>query len=330
VLPRVVRLFLQYALVLLAAITLNFLLPRMAPGDVVDYLLPPEDAGALTEEQRIEFLGRYGLDEPMHVQYREYVTGLARGDMLLSARYTRPVRDLVLERLPWTLLLVGTSTILAIVIGTAAGFRSAFRRGRATDVSTMSGFMLIDAMPPFFVALLLMLVFSVHLGIFPVYGAIPTVPAEGLELVLGVAQRLALPATALTLAMLGTMYLVARPALVSELREDYVLMAQAKGLPRRKVRRHAARNALLPVSTIALINLGNMVGGATVIETVFSYPGLGRLIYESVLSRDYPVLQGAFFILAVTVILANLVADLLYPLLDPRVRQPLTTRSVGA
>jgi peptide/nickel transport system permease protein len=326
---RVVRLVLQYSLVLLAAIALNFLLPRMAPGDVVDYLLTPEDASALTEEERQAFLGRYGLDQPTHVQFREYVVGLARGDLLLSARYGRPVRDLVLERLPWTLLLVGTATVTAIAVGTIAGIRSAWRRGRAADVGTLTLFMLIDAMPPFFVALLLMLGFSVHLGWFPVYGAIPTVPAEGLTWVLAVGQRLVLPATALTLAMLGTMYLVARPAMVSELREDYVLMAQAKGLPRRGVRRHAARNALLPVSTIALINLGNVVGGATVIETVFSYPGLGRLIYESVLSRDYPVLQGAFFVLAVTVIAANFIADLLYPLLDPRVRRPAgTTRSV--
>jgi peptide/nickel transport system permease protein len=322
VLARVVRLILQYALVLTAAIALNFLLPRLAPGDVVDYLLPPEEASALTEEERAAYLGRYGLDQPLPEQFRQYAVGLARGDMLLSARYGRPVRDLVLERLPWTLLLVGTATVVAIAVGTVAGIRSAWRRGRAADVSTLTLFMLIDAMPPFFIALLLMLGFSVHLGWFPVYGAIPNVPAEGLEWVLAVAQRLVLPATALTLAMLGTMYLVARPAMVAELREDYVLMAQAKGLPRRDVRRHAARNAMLPVSTIALINLGNVVGGATVIETVFSYPGLGRLIYESVLARDYPVIQGAFFVLAVTVIAANFLADLLYPLLDPRVRRP--------
>jgi peptide/nickel transport system permease protein len=320
---RILRLVLQYGLVLFAAITLNFVLPRLAPGSVVDYLLPPEDAGALTDEQRIAFLAQYGLDQPTHVQFGRYVGGLARGDMLTSARYSRPVRDVVFERLPWTLLLVGTATVVAILVGTIAGFRSAWKRGRATDVSTLTGFMTLDAMPMFFIALLLMLVFSVHLGWFPIYGAIPTMPAEGLEFALAVGRRLVLPALSLTLGFLGTIYLVARPALVSELREDYVLMAQAKGLPRRQVRRHAQRNALLPVTTIALINLGTMVGGATVVETVFSYPGLGRLVYESVLARDYPVLQGAFFILAVTVIVANFIADLLYPILDPRVRRPM-------
>lgn len=320
---RGVRLVVQYGLVLFAAVTVNFALPRLAPGDVTDYLIPPEQAGSITEEQRQGILARYGLDEPLPVQFRDYVTGLARGDLLISARYSRPVTDIILERLPWTLLLVGTSTVLAVVIGTVAGFRSAWKRGRATDVTTMSTFMLIDSMPPFFLGLLLILVFSVHLGLFPIFGAVPTLPADGFELVLEIGKRLVLPAVSLTAAMLGTIYLVARPALVSELREDYVLMAQAKGLTRRQVRRHAERNALLPVATMVLINLGTVVGGATVIETVFSYPGLGRLLYESVLARDYPVLQGTFFILAVTVLAANFVADLLYPLLDPRVRRPM-------
>ena len=320
---RVVRLVLQYGLVLFAAVTVNFALPRLAPGDVTDYLIPPEQAGSITEEQRQEILARYGLDEPLPVQFRDYVTGLARGDLLISARYSRPVTDIILERLPWTLLLVGTSTVLAVVIGTVAGFRSAWKRGRASDVTTMSTFMLIDSMPPFFLGLLLILVFSVQLGLFPIFGAVPTLPADGLDLVAEIGRRLVLPVVALTAAMLGTIYLVARPALVSELREDYVLMAQAKGLTRRQVRRHAERNALLPVATMVLINLGTVVGGATVIETVFSYPGLGRLLYESVLARDYPVLQGTFFILAITVLAANFVADLLYPLLDPRVRRPL-------
>jgi peptide/nickel transport system permease protein len=239
----------------------------------------------------------------------------------VSARYARPVRDLVLERLPWTLLLVGTATTVAIAAGTLAGFRSGWRRGRTSDVSTLTLFMALDAMPIFFIALLLMLVFSVQLGWFPIYGAVPTMPTAGVDLVLAVARRLVLPASSLALGFVGTVYLVARPAMVAELREDYVLMAQAKGLPRKAVRRHAERNALLPVTTIAFINLGTMVGGATVVETVFSYPGLGRLVYESVLARDYPVLQGAFFILAVTVIAANFLADLVYPVLDPRVRR---------
>jgi peptide/nickel transport system permease protein len=181
--------------------------------------------------------------------------------------------------------------------------------------------MIADSMPPFFVALMLILLFAVTLEWFPVVGATPSVPMEGLAFVVEVGRRAVLPVVSLSFMTLGTMYLVARPALISELREDYVLLAEAKGLSPRRVRRHAQRNALLPVSTLTLMNLGTVVGGATVIETVFSYPGLGLLIYESVQARDYAVLQGAFFVLAVAVVLANLLADLLYPVLDPRVRR---------
>lgn len=320
---RILVLVVQYGLVIIAAVVLNFMLPRLAPGDVSDFLLPPDTAGSLTEEERQEYLAQFGLDAPTHVQFREYVVGLTRGDLGLSARYGRPVRNLVAERLPWTVLLVGTASIAAIAVGTFAGFRSAWKRGRAADVSTLSGFMVADSMPPFFVALMLMLVFSVTLGWFPIAGATSTVPSEGFAFLAEVAHRLVLPAVSLMFAMLGAVYLVARPSLVAELREDYVFMAQAKGLTRSQVRRHAERNALLPVTTLALINFGTIVGGATVIETVFSYPGLGLLIYQSVLARDYATLQGSFFILAITVIVANLVADLLYPLLDPRVRRPV-------
>lgn len=312
----------QYALVLAAIVVLNFALPRLAPGDAVDYLIPPEQAGALTVEQRSRVLSLYGLDEPIFVQFERYVSGLATGDLQISVRYRRPVVDVIAERIGWTVLLVGSAVVLAMLIGTVLGFRSAWRRGRRSDVGTLSAVMLADSIPPFFVGMLLILVFSVGLGWFPVFGALPNTDVAGLSAVGDVLQRLVLPLVTLTVAAIGPIYLVARSALVSELGEDYVLMARAKGLGGRAVRRHAQRNALMPVVTIGLLEVGALVGGAAVVETVFSYPGLGRLIYESVLARDYPVLQGVFLLLAVGVILANLVGDLLYPLLDPRVRRP--------
>lgn len=311
----------QYGGVLFAAIVLNFVLPRLAPGDAIDYLLPPEQAGALTPEQRTEVLNRFGLDDPVLTQFGAYLAGIARGDLLVSVRFGRPVTSLLFERVGWTLLLVGGALVLSTVIGAALGFRSAWRRGTSTDTGTLGGVMFLDALPPFFVGTLLLLAFSVGLGWFPSYGAVSGQGAEGLGQVVEVLRRAVLPIATLTIAGLGPMYLVARSALVGELQEDYVLMAEAKGLTDREVRRHAARNALLPVSTVALVGLGSLVGGAAVVETVFSYPGLGRLIYESVLSRDYPVLQGAFLLLIVTVVVANLLNDLAYPLLDPRVRR---------
>jgi peptide/nickel transport system permease protein len=317
------RTFLQYALVLAAAVCLNFALPRLAPGDVVDYLFPPEHGGVLTAEQRTAVLDEFGLDEPLPTQFGRYLAGLARGDLLLSVRYGRPVADLLVERVGWTVLLVGPSRVLAAAIGTLLGFRSARRRGSRRDAGELSGVMLVDSLPPFFLGMLLLLVFAVELRWVPSFGAQPSVAENGFALVTEVAKRLALPLVTLTLASIGPVYLVARSALLTELREDYVLMAEAKGLPERRVRRHAQRNALLPVSTVVLLGLGTMAGGAVVVETVFSYPGLGRLIYESVLARDYPVLQGAFLLLVLGVLAANFVSDLLYPLLDPRVRRPV-------
>lgn len=319
--PHLVRTGLQYAAVLLAAIVLNFALPRLAPGDAIDYLLPPEQAGALTPEQRTAILDQFGLEDPMPEQFGRYLAGIARGDLLVSVRFGRPVTSLLRERVGWTLLLVGSSVVLSTLIGTVLGFRSAWRRGTRTDTGTLGVVMFLDALPPFFVGMMLLLAFSVGLGWFPSYGAIATSEATGLTMVKEVLERAVLPIATLTIAGLGPMYLVSRSALVGELQEDYVLLAEAKGLSDRAVRRHAARNALLPVSTVALVGLGTLVGGAAVVESVFSYPGLGRLIYESVLARDYPVLQGAFLLLIVTVVVANLLNDLAYPLLDPRVRR---------
>jgi peptide/nickel transport system permease protein len=317
-----VRAFLQYGGVLVVAVCLNFALPRLAPGDVVDYLFPPEQSSALSPEQRARVLAQFGLDEPLPQQFQRYVAGIARGDLMVSVRYGSPVRDLLVARLGWTLLLVGGAVVLSTIAGTLLGFSSAWRRGSSRDAGTLTSVMLVDSMPPFFVGMLMILLFSVTLGWLPTFGARAVVPAVGLAAAGEVLQRLVLPLVTLTLASIGPIYLVARSALVSELAEDYVLMAEAKGLTPRQVRRHAQRNALVPVATVAAIGMGTLVGGAAVVETVFAYPGLGRLIYESVLARDYPVLQGAFLLLAIGVIVANLLVDLLYPVLDPRVRRP--------
>jgi len=320
---RGARIALQYAGVLFVAIVLNFALPRLAPGDAVDYLLPPEAAGEVTAAERESVLAQYGLGGSPVTQFGSYLSRLAEGDLGVSIRYGQPVTEVLTERIGWTLLLVGGALALSTLLGVLLGFFAAWRRGSKSDTMSLTGVMVLDAMPPFFVGLLLILVFSVSLGWLPIFGALPATEASGLALVFEAGQRLILPLVTLTLGFVGTVYLIARASLVGELQEDYVLMAEAKGLSPRQVRRHAQRNALLPVVTITLVGLGTLIGGAAVVETVFSYPGLGRLIYESVLARDYPVLQGAFLLLAVGVLLCNFVADLLYPLLDPRLRRPV-------
>ena len=310
------------ALVLGVAVILNFALPRLAPGDPIDFLIPAEQASLVSPEQRSQLAASYGLNGSQWEQFTRYIANLAQGDLGTSTRHGRAVTDLLAERLPWTLLLVGTSVVLSTLAGAALGFRSAWRRGTKSDVRTLTSVMVADSFPPFFVALLLVLLFSVTLQLLPVFGALPAGEAHGLALAAEVARRAILPIASLTIAGLGSAYLVARSAAVGELGEDYVTMAAAKGLAPAGVRRHARRNALVPVWTVAMLNVGALFGGAAPVETVFAYPGLGRLIYESVLSRDYPVLQGCFLLIAFGVIAANLVAELVYPVLDPRVRRP--------
>lgn len=312
----------QYALVLLVAVSLNFAIPRLAPGDPIDYLIPSEQVATITPEQRDRILAQFGLEKPLLEQYWLYLAGISQGDLGYSVQTGRPVTDMLLERLPWTIVLVGGAIVLSLVVGAGAGFFAAARRGGRTDAGGLALFMAVDSMPPFWIGMLLLVLFSGYLQILPVYGALPeTDQALGLARLGELAERLVLPLVTLSLVRVGWLFLIARSSLAGELSEDYITMAEAKGLSRRRVViGHGIRNALLPLVTAVAVEAGTLVGGATVVETVFSYPGLGRLIYESVLSRDYPVLQGAFLLMAVGVIAANLLADLLYPLIDPRVR----------
>jgi len=318
---RAGRLALQYGLVVVAALVLNFILPRLAAGDPVDYLIPPDSSGFVTAEQRQATLARYDLDGSNRQQFVTYVKNLTHGDLGVSIRTGQPVREVVTGRLGWSLLLVGVAVSISTVLGVLLGFAAGWRRGTKRDIGVLSAVLAVDALPAFFVGLMLLLAFSVKLDWFPVYGAIAAGDITGWARVTDVARRLVLPASTLILTGIGSVFVVSRSALVSELGEDYVFMARAKGLDDRAVRRHAQRNALLPVSTAALLGFSTLVGAATVVETIFSYPGLGSLAFDSVLARDYPVLQGVFLLLALIAIGANFFNDLLYPRLDPRVRK---------
>ncbi len=317
---RVRRLALQYGLVVLAALLLNFVLPRLAAGDPIDYLMPPESSPLVTPEQREAILASYDLDGSNTEQFVTYIKNLTSGDLGVSIRTGQPVRDVVVGRLGWSVLLVGVAVAASTVVGVLLGFAAGWRRGTKRDIVLLSGVLAVDALPAFFVGLMLLLTFSVKLDWFPVYGAVAAADISGWARVTDVARRLVLPASTLVLAGAGSIFVASRSALVSELGEDYVFMARAKGLNDRAVRRHAQRNALLPVSTAVLLGFSTLVGAATVVETVFSYPGLGSLAFDSVLARDYPVLQGVFLLLALIAIGANFLNDLLYPRLDPRVK----------
>ena len=311
----------QYAIVLWLAVTLNFALPRLMPGDPL-VLLAGEDVGRLDAAQQLEIRRSYGLDQPVGEQYRAYLAGLLRGELGFSYHERRPVAVMIGERLPWTLLLVGTATVLSTALGVAAGSLAAWRRGRAADVGGLSLFLLLDSLPSFWLGMMLIALFAVQFRIFPLFGATSLAQGQsGVAFMLGAGKRLVLPVATLTLASAGGMFLLTRYAMIGVLGEDYILTARAKGAGERRVLvRHALRNAALPIATALLLRLGHLTGGATVVETVFSYPGMGRLMYQAVLSRDFPVVQGTFFLFTITVIAANVAADLVYPFLDPRLR----------
>lgn len=323
---RYARSFGQYLLVVVAAVLLNFALPRLAPGGPIEYLAPPAN-GLVSDAQRQEILSLYDLEGSNGEQFVSYVSNLSRGDLGTSIRQGRPVKDVIGDRILWSLLLVGTAVVASSALGIWTGFAAGWRRGSRRDASLLSGVLAVDALPAFFVGLMLLLVFSVKLGWFPVYGAVSLEELDGFARILDIGRRLVLPATTLTLVGLGSVFVVARSAMITETGEDYVFMARAKGLGERAVRRHARRNALLPVSTVSLLGFSTLVGTATIVETVFAYPGLGSLGFAAVRSRDFPLLQGVFLLFALVAIAVNLANDLLYPLLDPRLRQARSTEA---
>ncbi|WNG86161.1 ABC transporter permease [Mycobacterium sp. ITM-2016-00317] len=310
----------QYALVLWAAVTLNFALPHLAPGDPVVYLYGGADQ-SLDEESLAQIRAGYGLDRPILEQYLSFWSGLLHGDLGLSVQHNRPVAEVLWDKLPWTVALVGVSTLLAFVIGALLGAWAAWRRGTAKETGAVVTVLALDSMPGFWIGMILIAVFSVSLGWFPSYGA-AAITATGGEWLVEVASRMVLPMVTLTVAGIGAFFLMTRAAMIGVLEEPFVRLARAKGLSEFRVAvRHALHNALLPVYTTLTLTVGVMLSGAVVVESVFAYPGLGKLIYDAVTARDYPLLQGAFLLATVGIVAANLLADLTYPLLDPRVRR---------
>lgn len=226
-----------------------------------------------------------------------------------------------MERLPWTMLLTGLGLVISTIIGVMFGAISAWRRGTKTDANLLTVFMFLSAMPSFWVGMILVSVFASQLGWLPVFGAESAWSnLSGIDRLIDIGEHLILPLTTLILISVTSTFMIMRYSMLNVLGEDYIMMAKAKGVKDKVIKyKHAMRNALLPVATVFMLSLGFTLGGATVIETVFAYPGVGRLMFESVLSRDYPLIQATFLIITFSVVIANFLADLIYPLLDPKV-----------
>ncbi|MEZ4831219.1 MAG: ABC transporter permease [Caldilineaceae bacterium] len=316
-----IRRLLQYALVILVTVSLNFFLPRLMPGNPL-VLIAGEEAGLLPPEERARILQDAGLDQPLWRQYVTYLGDLVQADWGYSYRQKRPIGEILADRLPWTLLLTGSSLALSTVLGVVFGVFAAWRRGQAADLGVLSFFIFLQSLPSFWLGMIFIAIFAAQLGWFPTYGAQTAwMSLEGWAKARDILEHLALPVATLTLVSVPGTFIVTRYSMLEVLKEEYIRVARAKGLPTVTLMfRHAIRNALLPVVTVFMLNLGFVFSGATVVETVFSYPGLGRLLFEAVLNRDYPVLQAAFLLITISVIIGNILADLVYPVLDPRVR----------
>lgn len=296
------RLFLVLVVVWGAA-TLAFGLLYLS-GDPVNLLLPLDS----TPEVRAAFRASLGFDQPLHVQYGRYLWNALQGDFGISLRSNAPALQLVLERMPASLLLAGSGLLFAILLGVPAGVYAALNRGRASELGVMTLALLGQSIPVFWLSLMLMLVFGLQLRWLPISGY-------------GTWQHLVLPTIALGTFTAAAITRLTRNGVLQELRGDYVRTARAKGAPGLVVvYRHALRNAAIPVVTVIGLQLGTLLSGAVITETIFAWPGVGRFVLTAVSQRDFPVVQASVIVFAVLLAFVNLMVDLSYLILDPRVR----------
>jgi ABC-type dipeptide/oligopeptide/nickel transport system permease component len=298
------------------AVTINFALFRLAPGSAVSNLSRVPHA---TQELRQALKREFGLDKSKAAQYGIYLKELAHGNLGVSFTNQQPVSHNLWEALKNTLPMVLLGTVFAIVFGTLTGVIAAWRRGTTLEGATVTSALAFYSMPTHWLGLMLVILFT---GVLPTGGMAndflinPSFWTHTKD----VLSHMVLPSLTLGLVLYGEYTLIVRSAMLETLGEDYILTARAKGLkPWAIVRKHALRNAMLPIATLIALSLGYIVAGAILVETVFSWPGIGRAVYDAVLQRDYPMLQGAFLILTISVVFFNLLADLLYFKLDPRI-----------
>lgn len=314
----VLRRLLQLGPTAAAILLVGFLLIHLAPGDPVLAL-----AGENGDAEYYAFVReKFGLDESLPSQLATYAGNVVRGDLGSSYVQGRPVVDVIAERLPATLLLTGSALVFSTLVGVAIGVFSATRRRRWPDVSITVATLAMYSAPVFLVGQLAILLLALRAGWFPVQGMTDArTSATGLNHVLDVAHHLALPALALAAQEVAAVSRLSRVGLLDELGRDHIRTARAKGVPERTVvLSHALRRAMLPVLTVVGGRIGQLVAGAVVVEVVFGWPGIGRLLVTAMQARDAPIVLGVFLLVAVTVVVANLLTDLVYAVLDPRVR----------
>ena len=315
----ITRKTLRYILSFFVIITLIFLIPRLMPGDPFINILGEEvyyRAPELVHELKAE----YGLDRPLYEQYFTYLRNLIHRDWGYSFHYMQPVFNVIIFKLKWTLVLLIPAVVFGAILGMLIGSIAGWKRGSKLDTETTSTFLFFYSMPHYWLAMLFVLIFAFHLDLFPLCG-ICSGGTEGFERFVDILWHMALPVTVLTIFNASYNYLIMRNSVVQVSSEGFILTARAKGLKERKVLfKHVFRNALLPLVTVIALDFGFMFSGVLLVEIIFSWGGMGTLIYDAVLARDYPLLHGCFLIIAICVLIANFLADVMYAVLDPRVR----------
>lgn len=313
------RILLGFVL-LIAVIVLNFFLLQAAPGDVVDAMLA--EAGGGDPALAAKLRESYGLDQPVFIQMLKYLGQVLKGDLGYSFYYDESVTALILGHLPTTLMLTLSALVVAVILGTLFGVYAAIKpKGFFSNFVTV--FSLFGyATPVFWLGMIILLVFALYIPLFPAYGirSIPE-PEHWFDRFLDIVNHLVLPTFTLAILYLANYSRISRASMLDVLGADYIRTARTKGLSERKVIfKHALKNAALPVVTLAGLQLGQVFSGAVLVETVFSLPGVGPLLYESIVRRDYPVILGVLFGAAATTIVANIITDLIYQRMDPRIQ----------
>lgn len=301
--------------------TVIFILPRLTPVDPKTLLA---DNPRIPESIRQKLIESFGLNKSILEQYISYFANLFRGDLGYSFLYRDPVFTILLTRLPWTILLLGTSTAIFIVLGIVIGVFQASRYGSRFDVATLVGSLVASSFPFFWIGMVFVYLFAFAVPIFPSFGASSPgkVFANPLEMLGDTLWHLILPAITIVIVNISRYSFYLRNIMVGVLSEDYIITAKAKGLDKRKILfKHGLRNAMLPTMTMIAMDFGFIVAGAIFVETVFSYPGVGLLAYEAILNADYPLMNGVFILLSIVILVANFTAEALYSVLDPRIRK---------
>lgn len=313
-----IRRLLQVVPVVVGIVTVGFLLIHLAPGDPILAVAGEDGDAAFYAAMR----ARFGLDQPLITQFLTYLGNVLRGDLGTSFAQGRSVTSLILERLPATLLLTGTALLVSSVAGVVIGAVTARRQGQPIEIATSSSLLTVYALPVFWLGQLTLLALALHLDLFPVQGMVTARSnAEGFARVVDVAWHLVLPVSVLAMKETAVVARLVRPAVVEQLAEPYVRTARAKGVTERRiVWVHTLRRASLPAVSVIGGRVGNLFTGTIIVEIIFGWPGIGRLLLTAIQSRDHPTLLGLFLLIAVAVVIANLLTDIVYTLLDPRIR----------